>query len=116
LGKVTLELGKGKEGREEGDGALCAKAELVALLGVAEELSSGLFIGGKGRFASDTVWRDIFSPRLSSARVTFPLSSRPSYKGSGAQCTLVCLLAGGQLERGAAMVVATVGCSGATTW
>jgi hypothetical protein len=56
LGKIAPELGKGKEGREEGDGAFCAKAELVALLGVAEGLSSGLFIGGKGWFTDDIVW------------------------------------------------------------
>jgi hypothetical protein len=56
LGKVAPKLEKGKEGREEGDGAFCAKAELVALLGVAEGLSSGLFIGDEGRFTDDIVW------------------------------------------------------------
>jgi hypothetical protein len=84
LGKVAPELGKGKEGREEGDGAFCAKAELVALLGEAEGLSSGLFIGSEGQFTDDTVWQYIFSLHLGSACVMFPLSSCPSYKGSGA--------------------------------
>jgi hypothetical protein len=84
LGKVAPKLEKGKEGREEGDGAFCAKAELVALLGVAEGLSSGLFIGDEGRFTDDIVWRYIFSLHLGFACVMFPLSSCPSYKGSDA--------------------------------
>jgi hypothetical protein len=56
FGKIAPKPAKGKKkGREEGDGVSRAKVELVVLLGVAEGLSPGLFIGDRAWFARENI-------------------------------------------------------------
>jgi hypothetical protein len=49
----------GEKGREDGDGVSRAKVELVVLLGVAEGLSPGLFIGDGGRFTGENIFGNV---------------------------------------------------------